>query len=293
MPWLQLTLETDKDSAEQLSELLDQFGAISISLSAASNEAIYGQGVISEAELWDHTRITTQLHEDTDLDVLLVCLRDRVGAERIIRHHINLLKDKDWINEYKQGQRPIDFGEQLCICPSWCEPPEEVNHYIILDPGLVFGTGTHVTTALCLEWLANNDNNGQCVIDFGCGSGILALAALRLGATAAYAVDIDPQAIQATQENAERNHLTENMTIAHPDEIELPTADILLANILSGPLQELASDFAKKVKPQGKIVLSGILAVQTEDCLSTYASWFNMGPPLFRQEWALLQGTRL
>ena len=126
-----------------------------------------------------------------------------------------------------------------------------------------------------------------------CGTGILALAALRLGAAETYAVDIDPQAIQVTRENAERNHLTENMIVAHPDEIELPVADVLLANILFDSLQELAHIFANQMKPQGKIVLSGILAVQAEECLSTYASWFNMEPPLFRQEWTMLQGTRL
>ena len=293
MSWLQLTLETDKDSAEQLSELLDKFGALSVSLIALSDEAVYSQAVNSDTEFWDRTRLIALLHEDTDLDIMLVCLRDRVGVEKIFSHHIELLKDKDWVNEYKQGLGPVVFGNQLCICPSWCELPENVGHHIILDPGLAFGTGTHVTTALCLEWLAKNSIGGQCVIDFGCGSGILALAALRLGAAEAYAVDIDPQAIQVTRENAERNHLTENMIVAHPDEIELPVADVLLANILFDSLQELAHIFANQMKPQGKIVLSGILAVQAEECLSTYASWFNMEPPLFRQEWTMLQGTRL
>ena len=292
MSWLQLTLHTDKASAEMLSDLLNQFGAISVSLSAACNQSLYDEETMNDTELWDTTRITAQLHTDTDLDILLICLRNRVGAEKIFNHNFELIHDRDWVSEYKRETGPVVFGERLCICPGWCKPPENIQHYINLEPGLAFGTGLHVTTSLCLNWLANNDLESKQIIDYGCGSGILALAALELGADYAYAIDVDPQAIMASQENAKRNNMKEKLTIAYPDEMELPAADILMANILSGPLVELAPKFEHLVKPGGKIILSGILAVQTEECLSTYSSWFNMGAPLFQNEWTMLTGIR-
>ena len=292
MSWLLLTLHTDKVSAEILSELLNQFGAISVSLSAACNQPLYGEETTSDTELWDTTRITAQLHTDTDLDILLICLRNRVGAEKIINHNFEIIQDRDWVSEYKQETGPVVFGERLCICPSWCKPPKNFQHYINLEPGLAFGTGLHVTTSLCLNWLASNDLENKQIIDYGCGSGVLALAALELGAEYAYAIDIDPQAIMASKANAKRNNTKQKITIAYPDEIEIPTADILVANILSGPLVELAPKFEQLVKPGGTIILSGILAVQVEDCLSAYSSWFNMGGPQFQNEWAILTGVR-
>lgn len=292
MPWLQLTLESNRESAEQLSELLEKFNAVSVSLCAVSEEAIFEQDMNDDPVLWDRTRTTALLHEDTDLDILLVCLRDRVGAENIPYHHIDLVRDKDWVNEYKCGLAPQIYAEKFCVCPSWCELPDNIKHYIILDPGLAFGTGTHITTSMCLEWLAVNDVAGKCVIDYGCGSGILALAALSLGAEVAYAIDIDPQALQAASSNAERNRFSEKIIISHPDEVKLPAADFLLANILLDPLCELAPTCADSVKSGGRIVLSGILAFQAAECLETYETWFIMEEPVYRQEWSLLQGKR-
>ena len=292
MSWLQLTLECNKDHAEQLSELLEQFGAISVSLSAVSEGEIYGNGVVDVTELWERTRVCALLHVDTDMDTMLICLRDRVGINNILHHQINLIKDKDWFNEFKQGQGPLCFGDRFCICPSWCDPPADIKHHLFLDPGLAFGSGTHDTTALCLEWLVRHEIANKCVIDFGCGSGILALAALKLGADRAYAVDIDPQALRSTTANAEYNGLSEKITVSYPGETELPVSDILLANILLKPLQESASEFARLVRTGGDIILSGILAVQAEDCLAAYKTWFNMESPIFRQEWTLIQGTR-
>lgn len=292
MSWLQLTLQTDKISADLLSELLNQFGAISVSLSAACNQSLYDEETMNDTGLWDTTRITAQLHPDTDLDILLICLRNRVGAEKIINHSFETIQDRDWVSEYKKETGPVVFGERLCICPSWCKPPDGIQHYINLDPGLAFGTGLHVTTSLCLNWLASNNLESKHIIDYGCGSGILALAALELGAGFAYAIDIDPQAIMASQENARRNKTRGKIKITYPDEIDLPAADILVANILSGPLVELAPKFEHLVKPGGTILLSGILAVQTEECLSAYSTWFNMAVPLFQNEWAMLTGIR-
>ena len=292
MSWLQLTLESDFESAEQLSELLEQFAAVSVSLSPVSNEKIFGQAIEKDPFLWQQTRIVALLHEDTDLDTLLVCLRNRVGADRIGRHEISILEDRDWVGEYRLGHGVKIFADRLCVCPSWCEIPKDDIATIILDPGLAFGTGTHETTAACLEWLAQSDLKEKSVIDYGCGSGILALAAVKLGAGKVYAVDIDPQALQASEENAKRNEITDQLVIAHPDDIQLPVVDVLLANVLLNPLQGLARHFADLVKPSGDLVLSGLLSTQAEECLEAYQSWFNMDQPVFKQEWSLLHGTR-
>jgi ribosomal protein L11 methyltransferase len=292
MSWLQLILESDLESAEQLSELLELFGAVSISMSAMSDEKIFGQAIEKDPVLWQRTRIEALLHEDTDLDTLLVCLRNRVGADRIDKHEISVLEDRDWVNEFKFGHGVKIFADRLCVCPSWCELPRDDIAHIILDPGLAFGTGTHETTAACLEWLASNDIKNKSVIDFGCGSGILALAAVKLGADKVYAVDIDPQALQATKENAKRNNVTDQLVIAHPDKIQLPAVDVLVANVLLNPLQELANHFSELVRLHGDLVLSGLLSTQAEECLAAYQSWFNMDEPVFKQEWSLLHGTR-
>jgi len=292
MSWLQLTLESDFESAEQLSELLEQFAAVSVSLSPVSDEKFFGQAIEKDPLLWQQTRIVALLHEDTDLDTLLVCLRNRVGADRIGRHEISILEDRDWVGEYRLGHGVKIFADRLCVCPSWCEIPKDNIATIILDPGLAFGTGTHETTAACLDWLAQSDLKGKSVIDYGCGSGILALAAVKLGAGKVYAVDIDPQALQASEENAKRNEITDQLVIAHPDDIQLPVVDVLLANVLLNPLQGLAHHFADLVKPSGDLVLSGLLSTQAEECLEAYQSWFNMDQPVFKQEWSFLHGTR-
>lgn len=292
MSWLQLTLESDHESAEQLSELLEQFGAVSISLTAMSDEKIFGQAIEKDPVLWQQTRVIALLHEDTDLDTLLVCLRNRAGEGKIGKHEISILEDRDWVNEFKSAHGVKIFAESLCVCPSWCELPGDDLPHIILDPGLAFGTGNHETTAACLEWLAENNIRGKTVIDFGCGSGILALAAVKLGAEKVYAVDIDPQALKASEENAKRNGITDRLVIAHPEDIQLPVVDILVANVLLNPLQELASLFSELVQPSGDLVLSGLLSTQAEECLEAYQSWFNMDGPVFKQEWSLLHGIR-
>jgi len=292
MAWLQLTFESNRESANTLSELLEQFGAVSVSLSASSNELLFGQGSSKSEDLWEQTRVTALLHEDTDLDTLIVVARNRVGADQIRQHQIELIEDRDWVSEYQQTHGPRIFGDQLCICPGWCTPPDHIPNILMLDPGLAFGTGTHDTTGMCLDWLVDHDVCGKQVIDYGCGSGILALAALKLGAAHAWAVDIDAQALEATRANADRNQLSDQITIMHPDAIELPVVDMLLANVLLNPLKILATKFAGLVSADGVVVISGILATQAEECLAAYQSWFNMQTPVFRREWALLEGTR-
>ena len=292
MAWLQLTFESNRESANTLSELLEQFGAVSVCLSAISNELLFGQDGSEAEELWEQTRVTALLHEDTDLDTLIVVARNRVGAGQIRQHHLELVEDRDWVSEYQQTHGIRVFGDRLCICPGWCTPPDHIPNILMLDPGLAFGTGTHDTTGMCLDWLVAHDISGKQIIDYGCGSGILALAALKLGAEHVWAIDIDPQALEATTANAEKNQLSEQITIMHPDEIKLPAIDILIANVLLNPLKDLSAKFAGLVLINGTVVLSGILANQADECLVAYQSWFNMQAPVFRREWALLEGVR-
>lgn len=292
MAWLQLVLESDSNGAREASELLEQFGAISVSLSAINKQLIVEQHPDQEEALWDHTQITALLYEETDLDVLLASLRNRLGHSLLHNQKITLLPDKDWVSEYQQSHGPRIFGNKLCICPGWHTPPDNVDHILMLDPGLAFGTGSHETTGLCLDWLVTNEIKDKRVIDYGCGTGILAIAAVLLGANHAWALDIDTQALQSATANAGKNQVSEKLTIGLPDIIKLPACDILLANILMNPLLDQVAQFAELILPGGDIVLSGILASQVEECLATYTSWFNMDAPVFRQEWALLTGRR-
>lgn len=292
MAWLQLIIDSNRESAEKLSELLQQFGAVSVSLSGIGNETLFGQDETQAEMLWEHTRLKALLHEDTDLDVLLSLLRQRVGVNEIHEYKIEHLAEKDWLAEYQQKQEARVFSGKLCICPGWLAPPPSVTHVLWLDPGLAFGTGSHETTSLCLEWLASQQLQNKSIIDYGCGSGILALSALLLGAGHAWAIDIDEQAIEATQANAIKNRLQAHLTTALPDAVPLPPADMLVANILLNPLLSLSSHFSDLVKPGGQVALSGILASQVDDCLAAYQSWFTMREPVFNREWALLAGVR-
>jgi len=293
MGWLQLSVETDREHSEALAEFLEQFAATAISFSAASDEPLFDHCDGEDTGHWRHTRVSALLPGDVDMDILLVCLRDRIGSGHIYSHAISRLEDRDWVESFQQSQPALVFADRLCICPDWCEVPEGDYLTVKMDPGLAFGTGAHATTALCLEWLAREPVQGYAVIDYGCGSGILALAAARLGAAAVVAVDIDPQAISACESNVAGNQLQHCVRVGHPDHIELQAADILLANVLLNPLLELRERLAGLVKPGGRLVLSGLLAHQVDTCLEAYRPCFTMQSAEFRDEWALLQGVRI
>ena len=294
MSWLQLILESDGIYIDEIAEFLEQFGAQSISLEACSEEPVIAEGIVSSVEFWHRTRLTAVLHPDTDLDVLLACLRNHTGADKIYNHRFQVLKDQDWLTIFQDSHGPLVFDDRFCICPSWCEPPAASEHVIVLDPGLAFGTGTHTTTSLCIERLLQHDLAGKTVIDYGCGSGVLALTALSLGAARAYAIDIDPLAIEATRNNATLNGIeADQLIISHPMEIDLNPADVVVANILLGPLQELSTRLADYVNHKGIILLSGIMQQQAEVCLASYRSCFNMLEPVYRNEWVLLEGERI
>lgn len=291
MGWLQLTIGSDASHIEEIGELLEEFGAVSISYVPQTEEPVFADDPTT-ATYWERTAVMALLDEDIDLDILLMCIRNRIGTENIHHHRIRPLKDRAWSESHKAGHEPEVFADKLCICPSWCRPPDNISYVLRLDPGLAFGSGTHATTGLCLEWLAGVPLEDKQVIDYGCGSGILGLAALKLGAARVVAVDIDEQALRATRENAVNNNLADRIYVRTPADMETGTVDILMANILLNPLLQLAPRFHELVRPDGYVVLSGILANQAEECLERYLPWFNMKAPSFRDEWVMLCGRR-
>ncbi|MGS0675518.1 50S ribosomal protein L11 methyltransferase [Shewanella sp. 30m-9] len=292
MPWIQLRIDTDGQHADTISDQLMEEGSLSVTFEDGKDNPIY-EPTLGETPLWSHTVIIALFEADFDLAPvverlkLLPCLGDSFG------HKIEQVEDKDWEREWMDNFHPIKFGDRLWICPSWREIPDPTAVNVILDPGLAFGTGTHPTTALCLEWLDGLDYNNKDVIDFGCGSGILAVAALKLGAERVTGIDIDYQAIEASKANAERNDVQDKLDLYLPEDQPADLlADILVANILAGPLRELAPLIAEKVKPGGQLALSGLLQEQAEEVSAFYSEWFDMDEPAHKDDWSRLTGIR-
>lgn len=208
-------------------------------------------------------------------------------------YKIEQIEDKDWEREWMDNFHPMQFGKRLWICPSWRPVPDESAVNVMLDPGLAFGTGTHPTTALCLQWLDGLDLANKTVIDFGCGSGILAIAALKLGAKQAIGIDIDPQAIQASRDNAERNGVSDRLSLfLAKDQPENLQADIVVANILAGPLKELATPITQLLKKNGHLGLSGILTSQAESVCQAYQHSINLDDVTEKDEWCRITGNK-
>lgn len=286
MSWQQLTLFTqNKDAVEAISELLESAGALSITYQDAADEEIF-EPEIGSTPLWHATKITALFSADTDMSAVETLLDNFSQLEKPAKYTIEVLEEREWSKLWMKDFKPLQFADNLWICPSWCEPVDPAAVNIKLDPGLAFGTGTHPTTALCLQWLAKQTLNNELVIDFGCGSGILGIAALLLGAKQVYAVDIDPQAVLATKDNAKQNGIVEPQIITTlTDQIDLPKADILLANILANPLIELAEQFSHLVKDNGYIVLSGIIESQRDVIVNHYQQWFTISEITSQENW--------
>jgi ribosomal protein L11 methyltransferase len=286
MPFLQLTLPIGSADPAPFEDALLAAGASSITLEDAGDDPVL-EPPPGATPLWPHVRIKALFDSAVNRDALCASFPDATFEQ---------IEDRAWEREWLKDFHPMRFGERLWICPGGQRPPLEaagaVPCLIQLDPGLAFGTGTHPTTALCLEWLDAAQLQGRFVVDYGCGSGVLAIAALKLGAAGALAIDIDPQALLATRDNAARNGVAEHLTVAAPEVAHSAPADILLANILAEPLLELAPAFAARVRTAGCVVLSGILQSQAEAVASRYAAWFDMRPATTRDDWALLYGLR-
>lgn len=293
MSYFQLLIDVDADTAPRLETCLESLGALSVTFSDRGDEAILEPGP-GETPLWRHMRAVAlfdgALHTP---EALQRDLCDGMGWQSPPGWHVESLPDRAWERAWLDDFRPMRFGGRLWVCPTTSPAPDDGDAVVIrLDPGLAFGTGTHPTTALCLEWLESCAPAGQTVTDYGCGSGILAIAALKLGAAHCLAVDNDRQALRATVENARRNGVAERLTVLHSDDTIRTAADVLVANILSGTLCTLAPSLMAAVRPGGAFALSGILAHQAETVEAAYRAYAGIEHPRQREDWVLLHGAR-
>jgi ribosomal protein L11 methyltransferase len=291
MAWTQITLEAGALDPERLSDLFSELGALSVTFEDAADEPVL-EPKPGEVRMWSHTRVVALFDDSLNVDQLKAQLALRTDADTVERLEVTAIADRDWTRAWMDDFRPMRFGERLWVCPSNQAPPEPDAINLLLDPGLAFGTGTHPTTALCLEWLDAHPPEGLAVIDYGCGSGILAIAALKLGAQRVLGVDLDPQALIASRDNAEANGVAANLEVFMPDDFSGEAADVLLANILANPLIELAPRMKELVKPGGQVVLSGILREQADAVTEAYAPWFELNPPAVLEDWVRLDGIR-
>ena len=292
-PWLQLTLETIDHSSEQLEDALLQAGALAVTLEDAGDQPVL-EPAPGETPLWPHTRVTGLFDAQTDIEVVKGQLRRFLHSSPLPECRLTALEERDWVRAWMDHFHPMRFGQQLWVCPTGQTPPEPAAVNIRLDPGLAFGTGTHPTTALCLEWLDGTDLTDRTVLDYGCGSGILAIAAAKLGARWVWAVDIDPQALLASDDNAAENGVEDRIELASP--AELPTdlrVDILLVNILAGVLVRLAPELGRRVRPGGRLVLAGILESHADAVQAAFSRDFTFDIRQHREDWVLLAGIRL
>lgn len=292
MPWLQLKLTANRTDTAAIEDALMDCGAVSVTLEDNADQPIL-EPALGETPLWDQVRITGLFEAGIDTQATAGKLQRHLG-QTLHQLQWEQLEDKDWEREWMSNFHPICCGERLWICPSWCEPPEPEKVNILLDPGLAFGTGTHPTTFLCMQWLDQQDVEGLELIDYGCGSGILGIAALKLGARRVVGVDIDPQALLATADNARRNRLADDaMPVYLPGKAPGDSADIVLANILAGPLAELAPTLSQLTRPGGKLCLSGILETQAQAVMEAYADHFEFEPIAQKEEWVRLVGHKI
>jgi ribosomal protein L11 methyltransferase len=286
----QLVFSTNTEIADKLNEVLLETEALAVTLQDAADEPIF-EPALGTTPLWGKTEVVALFSEDADIQHVIQQLQAAVG--QLPPYQINSVAEQLWERAWMDEFKPMQFGKRLWICPSWHAPVDATAVNLLLDPGLAFGTGTHPTTRLCLEWLDENPPSDKQVIDYGCGSGILAIAALKLAASMAYAVDYDSQALLATQDNALRNQLNSaQLKTFLPEALPSLKVDVLLANILAQPLIELVEKFASLVKPQGTIVLSGILAEQADKVKQAYQPWFTIQTTTQLNEWVRLDGIK-
>ncbi|MBK0099532.1 50S ribosomal protein L11 methyltransferase [Erwinia sp. S63] len=292
MPWIQIKINSTGENAEPLSDALIDVGAVSVTFQDTHDNPVY-EPLPGETRLWGDTDVIGLFDAETEMDDVVAELSQHPLLGSNFHHKIEQIEDKDWEREWMDNFHPMRFGERLWICPSWRDVPDSNAVNVMLDPGLAFGTGTHPTTSLCLTWLDGLDLQGKTVIDFGCGSGILAIAALKLGAAQAIGIDIDPQAIQASRDNAERNGVSDRLSLYLPhQQPENLQADVVVANILAGPLRELAPLISVLPKAGGHLGLSGVLASQAEGVCEAYVERFTLDPVAEKEEWCRITGVR-
>ncbi|MFK8017919.1 MAG: 50S ribosomal protein L11 methyltransferase [Gammaproteobacteria bacterium] len=289
MAWLELTIGLQAQDPEPVETCLEGLGALAVTLTDAGDQPLLEPGV-GETPLWQDVTLTALFETDADQTGIDTALRHVTSAE--LSWHA--LEDRQWEREWLTRFKPQQFGARLWIIPGDGPAIDNTAVNIRLDPGLAFGTGDHQTTAMCLRWLGDCDRlSGQQVLDFGCGSGILAIAALCLGADHALGVDIDPQALTATRDNAERNDVLDRLEIGMPDALTDQSFDLVIANILAAPLMELAPKISAHVAPGGTLLLSGILREQADAVMAAYTPIIAFGPVQTDGDWVRLDGKRV
>ena len=291
MPWLQAQLTIDKGRAPLIELLFENLGAVAVTMEDAGDEPML-EPAPGETPLWQATRITGLFDGDTDADSLRSTINQTLATD-VSRHFVlERLADQDWERAWMDQFHPMQFGRRLWIRPSGNTITQPDAVIVDLDPGLAFGTGTHPTTALCLHWLDGQDLHGRTVIDFGCGSGVLGIAALKLGAARVVAVDHDPQAVLATRDNAARNAVDDRIEVLHSDGFADHNADLVMANILANVLITLAPKIQRLVKPGGTLVMSGVLQAQADDVMRAYADSLDFRAIQTQDDWVLLHGSK-
>lgn len=295
MSWLTLSIHADASYAEALSEALLEHGALSVDMLDADadtpdEQAIFGEPGEPTSAVWQHNLVNALFESGSSVADILRTSCSGLGISPIPQHKIETLEESDWVRLTQAQFDPIRISERLWIVPTWHTPSDPSAINIALDPGLAFGTGSHPTTRLCLRWLDSNLRGGERVLDYGCGSGILAIAAMKLGADSAVGVDVDTQAVQASRDNAAANQISADFHL--PEQVTPTRYDIVVANILTNPLRALAPLLADATQTGGRIVLSGILAEQADEVARIYAHWFDMAQAVTEDGWVCLSGVK-
>ncbi len=292
MSWLNLSIQAEANYAEAMSELLLERGALSVDMLDADadtpdEQAIFGEPGEPTSAVWQHNLVNALFEDGVAVAEIFQSCCSVLGISPP-PHRIDTLQESDWVRLTQAQFDPIRISARLWIVPTWHTPSDPSAINIVLDPGLAFGTGSHPTTRLCLRWLDANLHGGECVLDYGCGSGILAIAAMKLGAARANGVDVDMQAVQASKDNALANQVAAEFFLPETH----PTAqyDLVVANILTNPLRALAPLLAGATRSGGRIVLSGILQEQATELMRIYANWFDFQPAIFEEGWSCLSG---
>lgn len=295
MPWISISIETDCQHADALADALMENGALSVSIEDAdagtpAEKPQFGEPGSSNSPGWERSRVVALLDETADPDILLAVCAPLAGLDAMPHYALKTVAEEDWVQLTQAQFEPICISKRLWIVPSWHEPPDPEAITLVLDPGMAFGTGSHPTTRLCLEWLERTITPGVSVLDYGCGSGILAIAAARFGAAEVLGVDIDAQAVAIARDNARRNrvraHFTDSANALQGQ------FDIVIANILSNPLKALAPALCAHVRPGGMLALSGILVEQAEELIAAYSPWLPLTVAAESEGWVCLAGVK-
>lgn len=296
MSYRELIVELDRTRAEALSDALIELGALSVSVEDADadtpdEQPLFGEpGLTPEQTAWQRSRVVALLAPDQEPALFAAAAANAIGLTTTPAFHVRDVPEQDWVRLTQSQFEPISIGQRIWVVPSWHDAPDPQALILELDPGLAFGTGSHPTTRLCMEWLEESVAPGQSLLDYGCGSGILAILASKCGAAPVVGIDIDPQAVESARLNTERNRA--DVTYGLPDACPDRQFDIVVANILSNPLKLMASMLSAKVKPGGRIALSGVLARQAEEVADAYRPWIDIGVWREHEGWVCLTGVK-